>query len=78
MDTQKMCNCLAAYTLRCTHGFLYKNKGASTFEEGDVRPSNVVTKFIKRVKTKPATKGKFACYGFVYMASYIINVTSFI
>ncbi len=54
----KTCNRLALYTLRCTHGFLYRNNGASTFEEGEVGPSNVVTKFIKRVKMKGAMKGK--------------------
>jgi hypothetical protein len=45
MDSRKSCHRLAAYTLRCTHGFLYRNNGASTFEEGEVGPSNVVTKF---------------------------------
>jgi hypothetical protein len=45
-DSWKMCNRLPAYTLRCTHGRVYQNHGASTFEEGDVGPSNVVTKFI--------------------------------
>jgi hypothetical protein len=75
-DTRKTCNCLAAYTLRCTHGYLFRNKGASTFEEGDVGPSNVVTEFIKRVKTKGATKGKFAMYGFVYTTSYINAISS--
>ena len=54
----KMCNRLASYTLRYTHGFLYRNNGASSFEEGEVGPSNVVTEFIKRVKTKGAMKGK--------------------
>ena len=58
MDTRKTCNRLASYTLRCTHGFLYRNNGASAFEEGDVGPSNVVTEFIKRVKSKGAMKGK--------------------
>ncbi len=53
-----MCNSLAAYTLRCTHGRVYRNYGASTFKEGDVGPSNVVTEFIKRVKRKGAMKGK--------------------
>ncbi len=57
-DTRKMCNRLAAYTLRCTHGRVYQNSGASTFEEGNIRSSNVVTEFIKRVKTKGAMKGK--------------------
>jgi hypothetical protein len=75
--TRKMCNPLAACINCCTHGYLYRNKDASTFEEGDVGPSNVVIEFIKRVKTKRATKGKFACYGFVYTTSYI-NVISFI
>ena len=59
-----MCNRLAAYTLRCTHGFLYRNNGASTFEEGEVGPSNVVTEFIKRVKTKGAIKGKSVLFSF--------------
>jgi hypothetical protein len=53
-----MCNRLAAYTLRCTHGLVYQNAGGSTFEEGNVGPSNVVMEFIKRVKTKGAMKGK--------------------
>ncbi len=75
-DTQKTCNRLAAYTLRCTHGRVYLNKGASTFEAGDVGPNNVVTEFIKRVKTKGATKGKFAWYGFVYTTSYINVISS--
>ena len=57
-DIRITCNRLASYTLRCTHGFLYRNNGASTFEEGEVGPSNVVTEFIKRVKTKGAIKGK--------------------
>jgi hypothetical protein len=55
---RKTCNRLATYTLRCTHGFVYKNSGASTFEEGNIGPSNVVTEFIKRVKTNGAMKGK--------------------
>jgi hypothetical protein len=55
---RKTCNRLAAYTLHSTHGFVYRNCSASTFEEGNVGPSNVVTKFIKRVKTKGAMKGK--------------------
>jgi len=55
---RKTCNHLATYTLRCTHGFVYQNSGASTFEEGNIGPSNVVTEFIKRVKTKCAMKGK--------------------
>ncbi len=54
----KTCNCLATCTLRCTHGLVYQNSGASTFEEGNVGPSNVVTEFIKRVKTKVAMKSK--------------------
>ncbi len=58
MDTRKTCNRLASYTLRCTHGFLNRNNGASAFEESDVGPSNVVTEFIKRVKSKGAMKGK--------------------
>ena len=57
-DSRKTCNCLAAYTLRCTHGSVYQNYGASTFEEGNIGPSNVVSEFIKRVKTKCAMKGK--------------------
>jgi hypothetical protein len=55
---RKTCNCLAMYTLCCTHGRVYLNSGASTFEEGNIGPSNVVTEFIKRVKTKGAMKGK--------------------
>ncbi len=55
---RKTCNRLATYTLRCTHGRVYRNYGASAFEESDVGPSNVVTKFIKHVKTKGAMKGK--------------------
>ena len=55
---RKTCNRMATYTLRCTHGFVYRNSGASTFEEGNIGPSNVVTEFIKRVKTKGAMKGK--------------------
>ena len=55
---EKTCNRLATYTLRCTHGVIYQNIGASTFEEGNIGPSNVVTEFIKRVKTKGAMKGK--------------------
>ncbi len=58
MALSKTCNRLAMYTLRCTHGRVYQNYGASTFEEGDVGPSNVVTEFIKRGKTKGAMKGK--------------------
>ena len=58
MAFRKTCNRLAKYTLRCAHGTVYQNSGASTFEEGNVGPSNVVTKFIKRVKTKGAMKGK--------------------
>jgi hypothetical protein len=55
---RKSCNRLATYTLRCTHGFVFINSGASTFEEGNIGPSNVATEFIKRVKTKGAMKGK--------------------
>jgi hypothetical protein len=55
---RKTCNRLAMYTLRCTHGRVYRNSGASHFEEGNIGPSNVVTEFIKRVKTKGAMKGK--------------------
>ncbi len=58
VDSRKLCHRLAVYTLRCTHGRVYQNKGASTFEEGDVGPSNVVTEFIKRVKTKGAMRDK--------------------
>ena len=76
MDSRKSCHRLASYTLQCTHGFLYRNNGASTFEEDEVGPSNVVTEFIKRVKTKGATKGKFAVYGFVYTTSYINAILS--
>jgi hypothetical protein len=54
----KTCNCLATYTLRCTHETVYQNSGASTFKEGYVGPSNVATEFIKHVKTKGAMKGK--------------------
>jgi hypothetical protein len=56
-DSRKTCNHLAAYTLHCTHGRVYQNNGASTFEEGDVGPINVVTEFVKRVKTKSAMRG---------------------
>ena len=55
---EKTCNRMATYTLRCTHEFVYQNSCASTFEEGNIGPSNVVTEFIKRVKTKGAMKGK--------------------
>ena len=55
---RKTCNCLAMYTLRCTRGRVYQNSGASTFKEGNIGPSNVVTEFIKQVKTKGAMKGK--------------------
>ncbi len=55
---RKTCNRLDMYTLRCTHGRVYRNSGASTFEEGNIGPSNVVTEFIKQVKTKGAMKGK--------------------
>jgi hypothetical protein len=54
----KTCNCLATYTLRCTYERVYRNSGASTFEEGNIGPSNVVTEFIKQVKTKGAMKGE--------------------
>jgi len=56
--SRKTCNHLARYTPRCTHGFVHQNSGASTFEEGNIGPSYVVTEFIKRVKTKGAMKGK--------------------
>ena len=58
MALRKMCNRLATYTLRCTHGIVYKNHSASTFEEGNVGPSNVVTEFIKHVKTNGVMNGK--------------------
>ncbi len=58
MALSKTCNPLATYTLRCTRGRVYRNYGASTFEEGDVGPSNVVTEFIKRGKTKGSMKSK--------------------
>ena len=54
---KKTCNRLATYTLRCTHGVVYRKSGGSTFEEGNIGPSNVATEFIKRVKTKGAMKG---------------------
>jgi len=72
----KSCNKIASYTLRCTHGYVFRNKGASTFDEGDVGPNNVVTEFIKRVKTKGAMKGKFECYSFVCTNSYINGISS--
>jgi hypothetical protein len=55
---RKSCNRLATYTLSCTHGFVYQKSGASTFQEGNIGPSNVATEFIKRVKTQGAMKGK--------------------
>ena len=55
-DIRITCNCLASYTLRCTHGILYRNNGASTFEEGEVGPSNVVTKFIKHAPMQDIDK----------------------
>jgi hypothetical protein len=58
MNSRKLCHHLAAYTLRCTHGFLYRNNGDSPIEEGEVGLSNVVTEFIKRVKTKGAMRVK--------------------
>ena len=76
VDTRKSCNKIASYTLRCTHGYVFRNRGASTFDEGDVGPNNVVTEFIKRVKTKGAMKGKFECYGFVYTTSYMNVISS--
>ncbi len=36
MAFMKTCNHLATYTLRCTHGIVYQNSGASTFEEGNI------------------------------------------
>jgi hypothetical protein len=72
---KKTCNRLATYTLRCTHGFVYKSSGASTFEEGNIGPSNVVTEFIKRVKTKGAMKGNeytVPLYEFTFMISFIL------
>jgi hypothetical protein len=57
-SSRKSCNRLATYTLHCTHGCVYRKSGASTFEEGNIGPSNVATEFIKRVKTKGAMKGK--------------------
>ena len=56
--SRNTCNRLVTYTLRCTHGFVYQNSGDSTFKEGNIGPSNVVTEFIKRVKTNGAMKGK--------------------
>ena len=76
VDTRKSCNKIASYTLRCTHGYVFRNKGASTFDEGDVGPNNVVTEFIKRLKTKGAMKDKFECYGFVYTNSYMNGISS--
>jgi hypothetical protein len=46
------------HTHSAAHMELYQKIGASTFEEGNIGPSNVVTEFIKRVKTKGAMKGK--------------------
>ncbi len=43
---RKTCNHLATYTLRCTHGRVFQNSGASSFEEGNIGPSTVVTEFI--------------------------------
>ncbi len=54
----KTCYRLALYTLCCTHERVYQNSGASTFEEGNIGPSNVVTELIKWVKTKGAMKGE--------------------
>ena len=84
---RKTCNCLATFTLHCTHRRVYQNSGASTFEEGNIGPSNVVTEFIKRVKTKGATKGKWVCStchcitytNLHFMISFIrINIYNFI
>ena len=52
------CNRLARYTLCCTYGRLFRNSDASTFEEGNIGRSNIVTGFIKPVKTKGTMKGK--------------------
>ena len=57
-SSRKSSSRLATYTLRCTHGFVFKKSGGSTLEEGNIGPSNVATEFIKRVKTKGAMKGK--------------------
>jgi hypothetical protein len=57
-SSRKSCSRLATYTLRCPHGVLYQKSGASTFEEGNIGPSNVATEFIKCVKTQGAMKGK--------------------
>jgi len=79
--SRKTCNRLATYTLRCTHGVIYRNIGASTFEEDDIGPSNVVTEFIKRVKTKGAMKvneSTVPLYKFTFMISFIlINIYDF-
>jgi hypothetical protein len=76
VDTRKSCKRIASYTLRCNHGFVFRNKGGSTFDDGDVGPNNVVTEFIKRVKTKGAMKGKFECYVFIYTNSYMNGISS--
>ena len=83
----KTCNCLATYTLCCTHGIVYTNAGASTFEEGNIGSSNVVTEFINWVKTKGAMKGKRDCFfchyisytNLHFMISFIqININDFV
>jgi len=49
----------ATHYLRCTHGLVVKNHGASIIKEGDVGACNVVKEHIKRVKTPGAIKGEY-------------------
>ncbi len=46
-----------SYELWCIHGVIMKNKGYSMFIDDSVGPSNVAKEWLKRVKSKGATRG---------------------
>ena len=71
---RKTCNHLATYTLRCTHGVVYQKSCSSTFEVDDIGPGNVVTEFVKRVKTKGAMKSTCLCVFFSALYEFALYV----
>jgi hypothetical protein len=70
VDLRPTHHCLATYRLRCAHGVLYQNTGTSTFDNGDIGPSNVVTEFVKHVKSKGAMKGNLIMPSIWYFCLY--------
>ena len=77
VSLRKSCNRLATYSLRCTHGVAYPKLGSSTFEADDIGPGNVVTKFVRRAKTKCAIKGNSVLACISYLPLYKIIIICF-